>query len=170
MVNEKWIVTKLWRDSYFTPSNFDEAFEMYRCGLSTTLLASLLDGCGGEPVWCRDLPLTNSNTLFKHLKTFSHRVGGCTFLYITDPDNALSIIHWERVMDDDCSWGLLLEEFERNPAQEGGTSYLVCAFNNQKSVVVFEKDVEDFMITFYGTKGAKIQFLELLNTEEKSIF
>ena len=163
MLNQKWILKKLWKDSYFTPGNFEDSFEMYRCGISSSLLGTIIDGYSAEPVWNRDAPLSHTNTLFKHLKTFSDRVGGSSFIYIADPDNVFSIIEWEKVLQHDWSWEQQLEEFELNPAIEGGVSYLVCAFKDQQSVVVFEKDSEEFMIHFYGTKEAKCQFLEIVN-------
>ena len=160
MHNIQWIENELWKDRYFSPDLLPERLELFRCGLSWPLIATIIDGYANEPNWTRDIPLSNTNTLFQRLKDYSAIVGGSSFVYITDPDNALSIIQWERVVDDLNYWQAQLEELQVNPAVEGGTSYLVLAFNDRESVVVFELDPEEFCISFYGTKVAKDKFTD----------
>ena len=150
-----WVESELWDEEYFAPHRLSEGVEIFRCGLSFPLIASLIDGCRGEPQWVRGSDETYTDALFRALRGLVRQYGASWF-YITDPDNALSVFEWEREIDSGYVTSLPLfnssplDEFEKNPAQEGGNSSLCIGFHDREGIVVIEYGCI-LKITLYGT-------------------
>ena len=146
---QAWIEQSLWKDCYFVPSLAGEGVEIFRSGVSFPLLASLIDGCHGTPHWPQGASRSLTAALFDAIRPLVRR-DGASWFYITDPDNALSVFHWEKVIDPDFLNEFQLQEFELRPAEEGGTSCLGIAFHHGEGLLVFELS-NCFTICYYGT-------------------
>lgn len=134
-----WLESELWDENYFDPRRLSEGVEVFRSGLSFPLITSLIDGCRGTPEWVRQPHETHSDALFRSLRGLVRRYGA-SWLYITDPDNALSVFEWEKEIDPDYFNSHPLIEFEKNPAQEGGASFLCIGFHDREGLVVIERE------------------------------
>ena len=146
---QAWIETELWADGYFCPSRLGSPVELFRSGVSYPLVASLVDGCRGTPTWSSFGSLSPTDSLFRRVRGLVRRHGASWF-YITDPDNALSVFHWSKVIDADVFRPWELAEFERNPAEQGGCSHLGIAFHSKQGLLVFSLGAA-FVIDSYGS-------------------
>ena len=150
---QEW-VTSLWDGIYFDPNKLGVKEELYKSGASFPLVTSLIDGCGVVASWSNDTGLSKTETFFNRLRGLVRRYGASWF-YVTDPDNALSIFHWEEQINPDYFNSSKLSVFEKYPAEEGGTSYLGIAFHDRRGMIIFEC-YNPFTITCYGT----VEFVE----------
>lgn len=158
-----WVESKLWDDRYFDPTKLSAGVEVFRSRLSFPLVASLIDGCHGAPQWEREQHETPTDALFRALRGLVQRYGA-SWIYITDPDNALSVVQWEKEIDPEYFNSYQLIEFEKNPAEEGGASFLCVAFHDREGIVVIECETS-LNITLYGTSARMDAMLESLGVK-----
>lgn len=147
---QTWIEHDLWADGYFTPTLAGDQQELFRSGISFPLITSLINGCHGKPTWDLQPSESPTNALFQSVRPLVKNRGASWF-YITDPDNAFSILHWVKAIAPDEFNEYPLQEFELNPADQGGVSYLGLAFHDQQGILVFELNSEFFSLSFYGS-------------------
>jgi len=162
---QAWIETELWADGYFCPSRLGSPVELFRSGVSRPLVASLVDGCRGTPTWSSYSSLSPTDSLFRRVRGLVRRYGASWF-YITDPDNALSVFHWSKVIDADAFGPWELAEFERNRAVEGGCSHLGIAFHSKQGLLVFSL-CDAFVIDSYGSPEFMTELKEALARPSK---
>ena len=158
-----WIKQDAWRGLYFKPTLLGDEFEIFRSGASFPLVTSLVDGCQSEPNWAREPAEAPTDALFASLKPIVARLGASWF-YVTDPDNALSLLEWEEEINPDSFNSLILQEFETNRAVEGGTSYMCIAFHDRSGLIVFRLD-NYFRICFYGSNHRKKDLQKALSRD-----
>ena len=158
-----WIENNLWSENYFQPSLAGDESEIFRSGASFPLVTSLIDGCSGSPTWTRQPAESPTGSLFESLRPIVAKYGASWF-YVTDPDNALSVFHWEREIDAQYFNQYVLDEFEKNRAVEGGASYMCIGLHDQSGVIVFELD-ESFKISFYGKDERENEIKSALNRD-----
>ncbi|MBL9157445.1 MAG: hypothetical protein JNJ70_08235 [Verrucomicrobiales bacterium] len=123
-------------------------------------MTSLIDGCHGTPEWDREPSETFTDALFRALRGLVGRYGA-SWIYITDPDNALSVFQWEKEIDPNYFNSYRLIEFEKNPAEEGGASFLCIAFHDKEGIVVIESE-SSLKITLHGTATRMDAMLDAL--------
>lgn len=155
-----WVESELWNENYFDPTRLSSGVEIFRSGLSFPLIASLIDGRSGVPGWKRDSHETHTEALLRLVRPFVRRYGA-SWIYITDPDNALSVFEWEREIDPEFFNSYPLIEFEKNPAEEGGASFLIIAFHDREGLIVIECE-SALKITLYATSKRMSELLSTL--------
>ena len=140
-------IDHLFKESYFSPSLIGGVkIELGSFKFKEPLLANVIDGCLKTAKWKLNKPCGATRSLFQNLKPLVSQHGASWF-YITDPDNALSVINWQREATDFHE--NVLSVFEKEPALQGGVAYLCLIFHNLKSLLVFEYD-EELNINYYG--------------------
>lgn len=156
----RWVETSLWDEEYFDPSRLSPGVVIFSSGVSWPLVTSLINGCGGTPTWHLEASEQATPALFRSLRGLVRRYGASWF-YVTDPDNALSVFHWEKEIDADYFNEFELAEFEKNPAEEGGISYLCIGLHDRAGLIVFEYG-DPFRILLYGDQMRMREFQQAL--------
>lgn len=159
-----WIEQTLWGENYFEPGRAGDCVEVFQCGVSFPLVASLIDGCHGTPQWARGASPSNTKALFDAIRPLVQR-DGASWFYVTDPDNALSVLHWTRVINAAFFNEYVLQEFELNPAEEGGDSHLGIAFHHGEGLLVFDLS-RNLTIRYYGSPARIAEFQACLSPKE----
>lgn len=139
----EWIKNDLWGENYFEPERLGPKTVLYTVTFDGPLVGLLIDGHVAHSPWLTD-------EFFDRLRPLAER-HPCSWLYITDPDDALSIVQWEQPYDPDWFTRRRLWVFETSPADEGGRCHLVLAFHDRRGIVVFVfHPCQSFEISFYG--------------------
>jgi hypothetical protein len=139
----EWIETELWDECYFRPERLGPKSVLYATNFSGPLVGLLIDGHSTNAPWRMD-------DLFTRLRPLAERCP-CSWLYITDPDDALSVFQWEQPYNADWFTRRRLWVFETSPADEGGMCNLILAFHDRRGIIVFAfHPGHSFEISFYG--------------------
>lgn len=144
---------ELWDEHVFFPERLGPAHVFYTTRFSGCLASLLIDGHPTCAPW-------RSDELFNRLWPLVERQP-CSWVYITDPDDACSDVEWElpcRRSPDQINFDgshtfteAMLEVFGSQPAAQGGLCRLVMAFHDRKGLLVFSFHPHDFFeIAFYG--------------------
>jgi len=88
----KWIAQNLWDENYFSAALFPRSVRLYRTPLDSPMLVRIIDGTTVGAKWSK-FRLGKFTLLVNTIKELTRREAAFWF-YITDPDNALSIIEW----------------------------------------------------------------------------
>ncbi len=146
-----WIGDNLWEGAYFAPAVLGPAHVLFASNCEWPLLANVIDGVPRQDPWPLALGSRSlTNSFFMRLRPLVSRCPAW-WVYITDPDNALSVIHWERQIHPEYFNASVLEAFEVERAAEGGDSRLVLFFADREGLLVFELGSEQLRIVFHGT-------------------
>lgn len=139
----EWIETELWSGGYFEPERLGPRALLYATTFSGPLVGLLINGHAERAPWRTD-------ELFDRLRPLAER-HACSWLYITDPDDALSVLQWEQPYHRDWFSSRRLLVFDLSPAEEGGMCHLVLAFHDRRGIIVFAfHPGQSFEIAFYG--------------------
>lgn len=148
---KEWIARVLiGSDGYFVPQGFESSLQLYLTPLSGSFLLSLLDGiatplpflvCEGRSRYAELIRAVQRGSDYETANWF----------YITNPDNALSILEWVRPLRREHPVDVWLDEFERSPAKEGGVAFLGLAPDSKRWLLLHEyEQSESFKITVHG--------------------
>jgi hypothetical protein len=143
IVIRKWVETELWDDCYFQPERLGPKSILYSTSFSGPLIGLLIEGHQARAPW-------RTEELFTRLRPLAERYP-CSWIHITDPDDAVSVLQWEQPYSPDLFTPRQLWVFEMFPADQGGRSRLVLAFHDHSGLIVFEfHPGRSFEIAFYG--------------------
>ena len=157
-----WIREQLWSDGYFAPERLAPVRVLFSTGVRSPLLVNVIDGGPREHSWPQVTGSTSpTESLFVRLRPLVAQ-HPAAWVYITDPDNALSLVHWEREARAELFTPHVLEVFEREPAREGGLARLVLGFADRQGLLVFELGEEDLRILLYATPARRREVVALL--------
>jgi hypothetical protein len=139
----EWILKELWGENYFEPERLGPRTVLYAVSFSGPLVGLLIDGFQAKARW-------RSHELFDRLRPLAQR-HSCSWIYITDADDAVSVFEWEQPQALDRFSAHCLSVFETSPEHEGGRCRLVLAFHDRRGVIVFAfRPGHSFEISFYG--------------------
>jgi hypothetical protein len=145
-----WLNENLWEGEYFAPRILGPERVLFTSRCDWPLLANVIDGVPRQDPWSLVLGSTSlTESFFIRLRPLVSRFPAW-WVYITNPDNSLSVIHWEREIQARYFNPSVLEAFEVERAVEGGVSRLVLSFADRQGVIVFELDSE-LRIVFHGS-------------------
>lgn len=132
----------------------NDRVDLYQTGVGWPLLAGILDGFGVPAAWQQAHGASKSETLFRALRYLS---GAWSAFYIKDQDDAYSELDWATPLDSAGVAPLLLNEFESNPADEGGSAYLGLYTEDPANLVLFSYTPgESFCISLLGTMRTSV--------------
>lgn len=159
----EFIDKNLWEGGYFCPDKLGKERELFSSSYNTPLVSNIIDGVIPRAAWKLIDGASPTSSFFIHTKALVTRYVG-TWIYINDPDNALSVIEWTKKIEPAYYNQYVMEEFERNPAVEGGISQLVLMFGDRKGIVVFLfGDEEAFKISYFGEDERFMELEKALN-------
>jgi hypothetical protein len=158
---KKWVKENLWDDLHFTPDKIWNKTNFYKCDYSMPFVCYLITGHENFASWEKNEGKNLAISFFENIKKVVRKYKASSF-YITDPDNALSVFEWEIKIKPEYFNVNILEEFQLNPAKEGGVSYLGLFFHNYKGITLFELDPESLEINFYGENDLLNEIKEVL--------
>jgi len=139
----EWIEKELWGEGFFRPERVGPQAVLYAATFSGPLVGLLIDGYQTQAPWRMD-------ELFDRLRPVAER-HSCSWIYITDPDDALSNFEWELPYDPSWFNRHRLGVFEDSPSAQGGMCHLVLAFHDHRGVIDFAfHPNHSFEILFYG--------------------
>jgi hypothetical protein len=148
-MHTEWIKDSLWEGGYFDPDAFAEKRVLFSHPWRGPLVALLFEKNLHLPSWRCDSDGSYIEALFARLRAAAE-VFPCSWCYITDPDDALSVVIWEgSVTKLGCHSGLL-GCFEHEPAEQGGSQYLCLIFDDRKGLFVFSRK-KGFELSYYGS-------------------
>ena len=134
---------------FFRWWNREDRVDLYQTGLGWPLLTTTIDGFGVPAPWPQEFGKRRSETLFRALTRISP---SWTAFYIKHQDDAYAEVSWARVIEARTTLGIqLLEEFSRNPADEGGSSFLGLYATNMDHMILFSYAPNEFFrISLFG--------------------
>lgn len=124
-------------DGYFSPTGFDASLTLYHTPLGGSFVLSIIDGSA------RPAPfhVPEGRSMYNELVRAAQRASGgepAYWFYVTDSDNALSVLEWMHRCNYDDALDHCLESFERTPAVEGVFSWLGLAGASRKWLLLHE--------------------------------
>lgn len=146
-----WIGTELiGPDRYFAPTGFESSLVLYHTELPDSFVLAVIEGSTRPAPFRVPKGQSSYRELVRAVHRLSDEAPACWF-YITDPDNCFSILEWVRPCGDGDSPGWWLECFERNPAAQGGISWLGLAGADRRWLLLHEYNQgNSFEISIYG--------------------
>ncbi len=88
------------------------------------------------------------------------------WFYVTDPDNALSLLSWVRICNYEYAVEYHLSSFETSPTPEGGVARLGLIGAGTQWMLLHEHNpCNDFKIEFHGSVAMCRAVTELLHGE-----
>lgn len=147
-----WINDKLiGPDGFFDPSGFETSHTLYHTPLTWSFVLSLIDGITCPAPFRVAKGCSPYNELIRSVQRTSGNEPAYNF-YVTDPDNALSILQWVHRCNYERHLGHLLESFERSPAEEGGCSWLgLTGVSRQWLLLHKYNQCNSFSISIHGS-------------------
>jgi hypothetical protein len=145
-----WIVnTLIGPNKYFAPTGFESTTSLYHTALPGSFVLSVIDGVSPAP-----FRVPGGRSAYNELVRVVQRVSDdeqAFWFYVTDPDNAFSMLEWVQPCNYDHALDHRLESFERSPAIEGGRSLLGLAGASRRWLLLHEyEQSESFEISVYG--------------------
>jgi hypothetical protein len=133
----------------FRYANREDRVDLYETGLGWPLITTTMDGFGIAAPWDQSFGKRKSETLFIALGRISPSWTG---FYVKRHDGAHAEVSWSRKFDDGSTLGIqLLDEFTRNPADEGGASFLGLYVAKPDDMILFTcAPAEFFRISLHG--------------------
>ena len=134
---------------FFQWWNREDRLDLYQTGLGWPLLTTMIDGFGIAAPWEPAFGRRKSETLFLALARISPTWTG---FYVKHEDDAYAVVSWVRSIEDGSTLGIqLLEEFSRNPADQGGSSFLGLFTTAPDDMLLFTfAPTEFFRISAFG--------------------
>jgi len=143
--------TLIGSDGYFAPFGFASNLTLYHTPLGGSFVLSLIDG-SARPAPFR---VPAGRSAYNELVRTVQRASGdekAYWFYVTDPDNALSVLEWVHHCNYNHALDYWLESFERSPAAEGGCSWLGLAGLGRQWLLLHEyNQCNSFGISVHGT-------------------
>jgi hypothetical protein len=129
--------------------NRDDRLDLYQTGLGWPLITTTMDGFGLAAPWDQAFGRRRSETLFMALARIS---SSWTGFYIKHQDEAYAEVSWARTIEAGSTLDIpILEEFSRNPADEGGSSFLGLFTTSLDHMILFTfAPTEFFRISLFG--------------------
>ncbi len=150
---ENWIYKTLVDENEFlSTSFFDKKFAIYYTPLSNSFLATIINGSGLPASYKVSPGEFQYNHIIRQVAAVTKQESAVWFYY-TVLDNSVGQLNsvWE------CNYNHCLdyplEKFEREPAEEGGVSYLGLLSKNKSWLLLHSYEpCESFEISFHGSK------------------
>ena len=163
---ETWLrSTQFSDDRYFSPSGFEDSVQLYHTPLDLSFVQTVIDGTS------RHAPFSNKNdgsryqALVDAIRTVTEDEPAYWF-YVTDPDNAVSLLSWIRVCNYEYAVEYHLSCFETSPAPEGGLAQLGLVGEDTRWMLLHQHNpCNDFRIEFHGSTALCSAVAELLLPE-----
>jgi len=126
----------------------EDGLDLYQTVIGWPLITTAINGFGSPASWPQDFGKTRSETFFRALRDISE---SWTAFYIKHQDDAYAEVSWTRTLDQEGLDSGLLNEFEINPADEGGLSFLGLFSERLDDMVVFTYAPGEFLrISLFG--------------------
>jgi hypothetical protein len=134
---------------FFRWWNREDRLDLYQTGLGWPLITTTIDSFGIAAPWDQAFGKRKSETLFLALTRISPSWTG---FYIKHQDDAYAEVSWARSIEAGTTLGIqILDEFSRNPADEGGSSFLGLYANSPDHMILFTYAPREFFrISLFG--------------------
>jgi hypothetical protein len=125
-----------------------DRLDLYQTALGWPLVTTPLDGFGTPATWQQDFGKTKSETLFRALLDVSD---SWSAFYVKDHDDAYGEIAWvEQRLNIERIHPRVLSNFDSDPADEGGHTYLGLFIGTPEDSILFVYATEVFRISLFG--------------------
>ncbi len=146
-----WIQSSLLgRDAGLSTSRFESRVILCQIRLRGSFLASLINRAEESASYSAPEGRFRYQELIRQVARVT---GGekAWWFYVTDPDNALSVLEWVRECHYDCALDASLSHFETNPAAEGGVCRLGLLGSSGRWLLFHECEPDElFTLSFHG--------------------
>ena len=151
---EAWILEALRDDDclYIRPRGYEQSVRLYATRLSGGFLATLIDGREASARFGVPASEFAYPGLLRALARLTESEA-CFWFYVTDPDNALSLLQWTLPNNPGSTSDQHLKAFEQTPARQGGCSHLGLLAAGARWLLWHSHiPDEEFEITFHASR------------------
>ena len=161
---EDWIYkTLVAEDDFIDTSSFESKLDLYLTPLANNFVSTIINGTGTPAGFKVNPGEFQYNYIIRHLSEVTGQEPAAWFYY-TVIDNTVGRLNQVWDCNYEYSLDYALEKFEREPAEEGGVSFLGLV-NKRKSWLLLHsyEPSESFKISFHGSESVVKQFENVLN-------
>lgn len=146
-----WVsATLIGQNGYFAPTGFESSLALYHTRLAGSFVLSLIDGTASPAPFRVPEGRSAYNELVRAVQRASDGESAYWF-YVTDPDNAQSMLEWVHRCHFEHALDYRLESFERTPAAQGGCSWLGLAGASRRWLLLHEyNQCNSFGLSIHG--------------------
>lgn len=164
---QHWVLEEAWDENYFRPDFLGPKHLIHSIEWGLPLVATMIEGLPASPRW-RMNGVGATEALFSIL---NDAIGSreATWIFVSNPDNAVSILKAAYPATSEGSAVRNLWLFETNSVDEGGNQHLALIFEDRSGAVVFTREFvrfSGFEIAFYGADETWSQLSSALGITE----